>query len=63
MSEIWINIKNQKRYKVINTTVIDATNEAQERLMVLYKDGRGIKYVRERNEFLEKFRPANIQST
>jgi hypothetical protein len=50
------NNSNQKVYKLIDGLVIDATNGQDNTLMVLYKCvDRGTKYVRERNEFHQKF--------
>lgn len=57
---LYRNIKNQKLYKVISDLVIDATNGAEERLMVLYKDKDGRRYVREREEFAVKFEKTSV---
>lgn len=63
---LYRNIKNQKLYKLIDGHVVNATNGANangsEQLMVLYKDERGTKYVREREEFFEKFVETNKKS-
>lgn len=53
--EFYRNIKNRKKYRVIDNLVVDATNGRNNDLMVLYKDEAGRKYVRERKEFYEKF--------
>lgn len=52
---IYINKKTGKKYKIINTNVIDATNGREnEECMVLYSDSSGI-YVRKESEFYQKF--------
>lgn len=56
------NNKTLKVYKLIDDLVIDTTSGAEERLMVLYKDKQGKKYVRERTEFYQKFSPANLRA-
>ena len=58
---LYRNISNQKLYKVISDLVIDATNGAEERLMVLYKDSNGHRYVRERIEFYKKFEKSIVE--
>lgn len=57
---IYANIKTNKLHKVICDLVVDTTNGAEERLMVLYKDKQGKKYVCERNEFFEKFNKTDL---
>jgi len=52
---VYRNIKNQKLYKIIDTVVINVTNDNDGQHMVLYKDERGCKYVREYEEFFKKF--------
>lgn len=52
--ESWINSKNQKQYN-IKGFVRNATNAQSGQVMVLYQDLGGWDFVRERNEFLEKF--------
>jgi hypothetical protein len=55
-----INKKSGHKYLIINSDVINATNEQDGQPMVLYtgkkkdSDEIGI-FVRERNEFMEKF--------
>ena len=50
-----LNKKNQQPYKVLSNEIINATNEQDGQLMIIYKDMRGDLYVREENEFNEKF--------
>ena len=52
---IWVNIKNKTPYLVIDRFVKNATNGFEDQLMVLYQDRIGHKYVREINEFEQKF--------
>jgi len=49
------NIQNQKKYKLLSSTVVNSTNSQQGQIMCLYKDEEGRKYVRERQEFFDKF--------
>jgi hypothetical protein len=49
------NISNQKKYKLLNGQVVNSTNSQQGQIMCLYIDEKGRKYVREREEFFEKF--------
>lgn len=62
MNNKYIHIKSGKIYTIINMEIINATNKDDGDRMVLYKgmkrDGSGIgKFVREYNEFMEKFMP------
>lgn len=63
---LYRNIKNQKLYKLIDSCVVNSTNNASangsQQLMVLYKDERGTKYVREREEFMQKFVETDIRN-
>jgi hydrogenase maturation factor HypE len=52
--KVW-NIKNNKVYEIINEFVINATNCSTNQIMVLYKDSDNNLFVREVNEFKEKF--------
>ena len=57
MIKIYINKKNGREYKVLNTYIIDATNgREQDECMVLYTDHVGV-YVRKESEFYENFMP------
>ena len=53
--EFYRNKSNRKVYKMLSPFVTDATNDRQARVVVLYKDVDGIKYVRDKEEFYEKF--------
>jgi len=54
------NIKNQKLYKVIDTLVINANDKEDGRdYMVLYKDEKGHKFVKDRTEFYKKYQKTN----
>ena len=58
MFEIYINNKTKHRYVVIDSSIINATNAQDGQVMVLYKtcDEEITQYfVREYNEFFEKF--------
>lgn len=57
---IYRNIKNQKLYKLISSTVVNTTNSHDGTLMVLYKDAGGKKFVREREEFFKKFEELKV---
>lgn len=59
---LYRNISNQKLYKIINDIVIDTTNGQGDKLMVLYKNKEGKKFVREREEFYQRFQRTNIES-
>jgi len=50
-----LNKKNKQPYRILSNEIINATNEQDGQNMVLYKDMRGNLYVREKNEFNEKF--------
>lgn len=51
----WINKKNQKRYTALQL-VVNGTNEQNLQVMVMYQpEGSAITFVREYNEFHEKF--------
>lgn len=55
---IWINLKNQNVYRV-HATVLNATNDQNGQVMILYSlldDPEALLYVRERAEFLAKFK-------
>lgn len=52
---LYRNLKNNKFYEVINDAVIDATNNSNNTIMVLYKDDQGKLFVREKAEFHQKF--------
>jgi len=54
-----INDKNKKVYIVLNNHVIDCTNSANDKPMVLYRDLDGTMYVREYAEFYVKFTPVD----
>jgi len=59
------HIKSGRIYDVISTEIINATNKDDGIKMVLYegmkRGGNGTaKFVREYNEFLEKFKPYNV---
>ncbi len=54
------NIKNRKLYKMISDLVINATNSADNKLMVLYKDKQGHRYVSDRDEFYQKFEKTTL---
>ena len=51
----YINKQNKKRYKLLSNAVVNSTNSEQGQIMCLYTDEDGKEYVRERNEFFEKF--------
>ena len=56
----WENIKNQKLYQVIDAAIINKTNDSGDgQRMVLYTDEDGRKFVREHDEFMEKFIKVN----
>lgn len=55
----YINIKNNKTYKVITLDGIDCTNERDGQRVVIYTDGI-LFFSREYNEFMTKFRPAEM---
>ena len=48
------NKKNGSIYEIISLDITDATNGANDQRMVLYQKD-GVKYVRNYNEFFEKF--------
>jgi hypothetical protein len=53
---IWKNKKNNELYKVLDGNVMDCTNSANEKRMVLYINfTKELQFVREYEEFLEKF--------
>lgn len=61
---LWQNNKNKHFYEVLDLRVLDATNSTSYdvlKIMVLYKDMNGDKYVREATEFYEKFTKTNIE--
>ena len=58
------HIKSGRIYNVLSTEIINATNKDDGIVMVLYegmkRDGNGVaKFVRDFNEFIEKFVPIN----
>jgi hypothetical protein len=58
----YINIKSGKIYNVLSMNVINGTNKDDGKIMVLYKGERKnnneiATFVRELDEFLEKFTP------
>lgn len=60
----YIHIKTGRIYTVISTNIINATNKNDGEIMVLYKGLKSDKtggdmFVREYNEFYEKFKPFN----
>ena len=58
----WINKKNKKIYKAI-TTAKNASNKNDYELMMLYKDVEtGEQYVREFNEFTNKFEVCHLMN-
>lgn len=53
---IWRNNKNNELYKVLDSNVMDCTNSANEKRMVLYiKFNKDLQFIRDYTEFLEKF--------
>lgn len=60
MALIYRNLKNRKPYKVIETLLVNMTNDSNDKYMVLYKDEKGKKFVRERTEFYAKFEKTNL---
>jgi hypothetical protein len=56
MPAFYRNIKTGDLYKVLDGSIMDATNATEGRMMVLYKDAKGKKYTREEKEFGEKFK-------
>lgn len=54
----WINKKNEREYEVIKEA-IDCTNERDGLIVVVYicKEVEGKLFVREKEEFLNKFSP------
>ena len=53
---IWKNKKTNELYKVLDCNVMDCTNSANEKRMVLYINfTKELQFVREYEEFLEKF--------
>lgn len=59
---IYKNKKTGNIYEVIRDTVINATNAHDGQRMVLYRDNTGKHYVREFDEFNEKFELSNSHS-
>lgn len=58
MGELFINIKTGRIYSVNWRRIINATNANEGQRMILYtSEETGHTYVREENEFNEKFRP------
>ena len=60
----YVHMKSGRIYKVLSTNIINATNKDDGKIMVLYegmkRDGSGIsKFVRQYDEFMEKFKPHN----
>lgn len=61
---LWQNNNNKKFYEVLDEYILDATNSKPYdvlKLMVLYQDPKGNKYVRESKEFYQKFTKTNIE--
>ncbi|MGL5719079.1 MAG: hypothetical protein ACRCX2_39125 [Paraclostridium sp.] len=53
----FINIKNGKEYDVLDLDITNATNNGDGQDMFLYRDSEtGKFFVRDKNEFLEKFK-------
>lgn len=50
-----MNKKTKNLYKVLSLDVVNTTNTDDGIMMVLYTDDTGILYVRELNEFIDKF--------
>ena len=59
---VWVNIKHQTLYTVTDI-VVNSTNGANNQEMVLYESILGFFYVRELEEFLEKFDPKETITT
>lgn len=51
----YMNKKTKNLYKVLSLDVVNTTNTDDGIMMVLYTDDTGILYVRELNEFIDKF--------
>lgn len=55
----WIHVKSSKTYKLEDIT-INATNGFENQLQVLYSNNERDKFVREINEFCQKFRRGEV---
>lgn len=53
----WIHLKTGTVYKIHTMDVINATNDRDGQVMVLYSNSSGKMFVREMEEFKEKFEP------
>lgn len=60
MKSLWRHKKTGNIYEVSYMEVINCTNAQDGQIMVLYKRG-GKTFVREINEFKEKFEPVTIR--
>lgn len=61
MNRYWTNNKNSCIYEVTNNNAIDTTNDRDGTPVVCYKNTAGMHFVREKEEFLQKFSPYDIQ--
>ena len=59
---VWVNKKNQRLYEVFHDTASNVTNAQCGQRMVLYRSSDGVTYVRQYDEFMEKFEPAEKHS-
>lgn len=53
--EIWIHKKTGNYYELLYDNAVDATNERGGIIVVVYRNQEGQIFVREKNEFFEKF--------
>ena len=59
---VWRNKKTKNLYEILNDSVYNATNGCEEIPHVLYRNADGNTYVREREEFYEKFEKTELHS-
>ncbi len=58
--DVYTNKKNRREYRVLLTNIINATNEQDGQVMVVYKQIKGEQiYVRSADEFRQKFKYVN----
>jgi hypothetical protein len=58
-----INLKSKKEYKVLHPNVVDATNDREGQLLVIYTDDSNTLYAIESIEFYSKFKILNDSKT
>ncbi len=56
-NQLWKNNKNKEIYKIIDAHAINCTNSSNDEYAIIYTSYHrdGTTYIREHNEFLEKF--------